>query len=345
MSYIGSAFGYVADEILWKPNSTYDQQEKKRWKLLSKALFDYDVVHYNFGTPILDWDTYLNAGPGKRMRLYRLYNRLNSLLELPLLRFSRKVIAVTYQGDDARQGDFCRHNFRISIANDVGGTYYTPETDAIKRQRIKRFSKCANLVYALNPDLFHVLPARTRFLPYAHIDLDEWTVAQRERRSRPLLLHAPSHRGAKGTRYILGAVDRLKSAGLKFDFMLVEGIPQAEARKFYEEADIAVDQLLAGWYGGFAVEMMALGKPVICYIRREDLRFIPEGMRNSLPVIQADPGSIESVLEKWLLKSDFDRRQQGLASRQFIERWHDPKRIVRSLLHDYACARLGRSVD
>ncbi len=341
VSYTDSVFGYFSDEVLWKSGSTHGQQEKQRWKLLAGALSDYDVIHFNFGTPILDWDNYLYAGPGKRMRLYRLYNRLNSLLELPLLRFSNKVIAVTYQGDDARQGDFCRRHFKFSIANDVGPDYYTQESDVKKRRRIKRFSKHAHLVYALNPDLFHVLPTRTRFLPYAHIDLDEWGVAHSAVRGRPLLLHAPSHRGAKGSRYILEAVDRLKSAGVQFDFMLIEGITQAEARKLYERADIAVDQLLAGWYGGFAVEMMALGKPVICYIRQEDLHFIPEAMRSSLPVIQADSGTIESVLKIWLTKADSDRRHQGLVSRQFVERWHDPRRIVQGLLHDYACARLN----
>jgi hypothetical protein len=339
ISYTESVFGYPSDEVLWRIRSTHGQQEKQRWKLLARAVADYDVIHFNFGTPILDWDNYLNAGPGKRMRLYRLYNRINSLLELPLLRFVNKVIAVTYQGDDARQGDFCRRHFGISIANDVGDDYYNQESDLKKRDRIKRFSKHAHLIYALNPDLLHVLPARARFLPYGHIDLDQWSLPHTPGRSRPLLLHAPSHRGAKGTRYILQAVERLKTAGLQFDFIMVEGITHAEARKLYERADIAVDQLLAGWYGGFAVEMMALGTPVICYIRQDDLRFIPEAMRKSLPVIQAHPGTIESVLAEWLTKPVSDRRNHGLTSRQFVEIWHDPKRIVQRLLQDYTCAR------
>jgi hypothetical protein len=339
ISYTDSVFGYPSDEVLWRIRSTHGQQEKQRWKLLARAVADYDVIHFNFGTPILDWDNYLNAGPGKRMRLYRLYNRINSLLELPLLRFVNKVIAVSYQGDDARQGDFCRRHFGISIANDVGDDYYNQESDLKKRDRIKRFSKHAHLIYALNPDLLHVLPARARFLPYGHIDLDQWSLPHTPGRSRPLLLHAPSHRGAKGTRYILQAVERLKTAGLQFDFILVEGITQAEARKLYEQADIAVDQLLAGWYGGFAVEMMALGTPVICYIRQDDLRFIPETMRRSLPVIQAHPGTIESVLAEWLTKPASDRRHHGLTSRQFVEIWHDPKRIVQRLLQDYTRAR------
>jgi len=46
-----------------------------------------------------------------------------------------------------------------------------------------------------------------------------------------------------------------------------------------ETADLLVDQLLTGWYGAVAVEMMALGKPVVCYLREDDLKFIDSRMR------------------------------------------------------------------
>jgi hypothetical protein len=48
--------------------------------------------------------------------------------------------------------------------------------------------------------------------------------------------------------------------------------------------------LFAGWYGGLAVELMALGKPVLAYIREEDLSFVDPQMRYELPA-----GGIMSV--------------------------------------------------
>ena len=39
-------------------------------------------------------------------------------------------------------------------------------------------------------------------------------------------------------------------------------------------ADIAIDQLYAGWYGGFAVEVMAMGKTCVAY-SEEDREFVP----------------------------------------------------------------------
>jgi hypothetical protein len=337
-SWERSVFGYPADEILWPDGASLVTQEFYRWRLLFRAVRDFDVIHYNYGAPILNW----GALDGRHKRLVGglggLYAVANQIIELPLLKSLGKVIAVTYQGDDARQGDFCRANFEYSIAQEVNGQYYSETTDESKRQRIKSFSKHADLIYSLNPDLLHVLPTHAQFLPYAHISLEDWRCdsdALENNSESPLVIHAPSHRNAKGTRHILDAVKRLHADGLKFDFRLVEGLTQLEARKLYEKADLVIDQLLAGWYGGFAVEAMALEKPVICYLRHSDFTFIPAEMADELPLIEANPQSIASVLRDWLQRSPSQRRERGRMGRLFVEKWHNPQRIAARLLADY----------
>ena len=42
-----------------------------------------------------------------------------------------------------------------------------------------------------------------------------------------------------------------------------------QARELYARADIVVDQLNAGWYGLFAIESMAYGKPVVTHLDEE----------------------------------------------------------------------------
>jgi hypothetical protein len=144
------------------------------------------------------------------------------------------------------------------------------------------------------------------------------------------LLHAPSHRGTKGSRYILEAVERLRSEGHTFRFTLVEGVAHEEALRRYAEADLVVDQVLCGWYGALAVETMALGKPVIAYIREADLGCLPSGMREELPLILADTTSIYEVLKHWLNVGDEALQEQGRRSRAFVARWHDPLNVARS---------------
>lgn len=335
VSWLESVFGYPADEILWPQNASLAAQEAARWRLLRRALRDFDVIHYNFGASILNWGSLDERHRRMAGGLGGLYAWANQAIELPFMKRMGKVVAVTYQGDDARQGDYCREHFEICIAHEVDEQYYSATTDAAKRRRIARFAGYADLIYALNPDLLQVLPANAKFLSYAHIDLDEWQPVQGVSGGRPLVVHAPSHRGAKGTRFLLAAVDRLRGDGLAFDFQLVEGLTQSEARKLYERADLVVDQLLAGWYGGFAVEVMALGKPVICYLRHADFGCLPAQMRNELPLIEATPDSIEAVLRDWLMRPAGDLRHRGQLGRRYVEKWHDPRRIAQSLLDDY----------
>ena len=48
--------------------------------------------------------------------------------------------------------------------------------------------------------------------------------------------------------------------------------PRRGACERYRAADIVVDQLNAGWYGLFAIECMALGKPVVTFLHDEAVR-------------------------------------------------------------------------
>ena len=80
---------------------------------------------------------------------------------------------------------------------------------------------------------------------------------------------------------------------------------------------------------------MALGKPVVSYIRDEDLGFVPAEMRDQLPVINATPESLYSVLRTWLTERRDQLPEVGRASRAFVERWHDPLKVAARTKADY----------
>jgi glycosyltransferase involved in cell wall biosynthesis len=341
VAYGGGPYAYECDELLWQPGDGFFSRELKRWRLYRRALRDFDVVHFNFGSSILTWGGLFQGRERLSLRdrmLLPLAPHLE-LRDLPALRRAGKVIAVTYQGDDARQGDVAGR-FPISLPREVEPGYYSAVSDARKRERIARFARYAHLVYAYNPDLLRVLPAGARFLPYPHIDLDAWRPGEASANARPLVIHAPSHRRVKGTQYLLDAVERLRARGAAFDFQLVENMTHKDAAALYRKADIVVDQLIAGWYGGFGLEAMALGKPLVAYVREEDLGFIPPGMRAELPVVNATPSSVETVLAGLVAKPAAELRALGAASRRFVERWHDPLTLARGLVDDYRKAAL-----
>jgi len=341
VAFSPSTYGYKPDEILWNADDQLLVMEAKRWALLYRALKHFDILHFNFGQSIMP-ERVLRAENSDEhfsllWQMYKLYARVLELRDLPVLKKAGKGIVVTYQGDDARQGDFCRRNFETHHAFEVELGYYSPESDAHKRRKIDVFSRYADRIYALNPDVLHMLPYRAEFLPYSQIDLTDWQPIHdaRSTNQTPVVVHAPTHRLGKGTRFILDAVSRLKSEGVALQFLLVEGVAQTEARRTFQRADLLIDQLLTGWYGGVAVEAMALGKPVICYIREDDLKFVPARMREDLPIINAMPGTIYEVLREWMTKRRHELPELGRRSRAYVEKWHDPLKVAAKLKHEY----------
>ncbi|MFY2005749.1 MULTISPECIES: glycosyltransferase family 1 protein [Achromobacter] len=342
-------FAYPTDVVLNRPGDSKWTRERRRLRAIFKILPQYDVVHYNFGTTIAQpHPAFIFGGaPGRRQKLsYWLrakYQWLLQLLELSNLRRRGIPIFMTYQGDDARQGEYQRRHFPISIASQVEPTYYNPVGDAFKQASIKRMDRYCTRIYALNPDLLRVLPGRAEFVPYSHVFMDEWLPCYTQAEDRPLrIAHAPSHRGVKGTHLVLEALDRLKAKGREFELVLVENLPNHEAKRRYETADVLIDQLFAGWYGGLAVEAMALGKPVIVYIRQEDLQYIDPAMAADLPFIEASPDTIEVVLERVLAMPRTELLALARKSRAFVEKWHDPQVVAARIKADYEQA-LGES--
>jgi hypothetical protein len=332
---------YPVDEVLLRGDELWPVREAKRLQLLARASTRYDVVHFNSGQsifPIPD-PTTVSGDYRSLLRLLRHgYSRALNMNDLRLLRATRRGIVMTYQGDDARLGGSWGtpgSPFEFRLADEVD--YYTPEWDKARRLMIARVARFADRIYYLNPDLAHTLPRRAEFMAYAHIDLRDWlpvpyALSEDE---PPLVVHAPFHKGVKGTRFVLDAVERLRAEGVPFRFELIEGLRHADARRLYERAHILVDQLLLGWYGGLAVELMALGKPVIAHVRASDLGVVPPEMRAEIPVVDATHATIYGVLRELLTTRRAELPEIGRRGRAYVERWHDPLRIAAQLRDTY----------
>jgi glycosyltransferase involved in cell wall biosynthesis len=149
-------------------------------------------------------------------------------------------------------------------------------------------------------------------------------------RARPLIVHAPSSRRRKGTEHVVAACD-----GLDADLEIVEGLHHDEAFARYRAADVIVDQLNAGWYGLFAIEAMALGKPVVCFLHDEAVRRTERAFGVPVPVVSATGDTLRERLRE-LVASPAERGRIGAASRAYAERVHDVERVVDRLLDLYA---------
>jgi glycosyltransferase involved in cell wall biosynthesis len=168
-----------------------------------------------------------------------------------------------------------------------------------------------------------------RVIPPA-IDVRAIEPAPPSRRSRPIVLHAPSSRTRKGTEHVVAAC-----ATLDVDLEIVEGLDHRKAFERYRRADIVVDQLNAGWYGVFAIEAMALGKPVVTFLRDEAVRRTEEAFGVPVPIVSATKDDLAERLRP-LVESAEERERVGRAGRAYAEEVHDLERITDRLLALYA---------
>jgi hypothetical protein len=147
---------------------------------------------------------------------------------------------------------------------------------------------------------------------------------------RPLrIVHAPTDRSFKGSDAIERAIAELKR-DFPIEWIVVEKKSHREARSIYSRADLIIDQILCGTYGVFSVEAMALGKPVVAYIREDVRSSLPE----DLPIVNANPDNIVEVLDR-LLRQPERLSELGRACRAYAEKRHDVEIVVPQLISIY----------
>ena len=221
-------------------------------------------------------------------------------LQFPILRAARKKSVMHYLGSDIRGKTPTQLAFGKKADAEVVGSY-----DAIRWV----------------PEAEVIPPG---------IDLAAIAPAPSSERERPLIVHAPSSRRRKGSEHVIAAVE-----GLDADLELVEGLHHDEAFERYRAADIVVDQLNAGWYGLFAIEAMALGKPVVTFLHEEAVRRTEEAFGTRVPIVSATAETLRETLRP--LVSDAGRRRElGVASRAYVEHVHDLETVTDRLLALYA---------
>jgi hypothetical protein len=147
--------------------------------------------------------------------------------------------------------------------------------------------------------------------------------------SHPVIVHSPTAPIAKGTPAILAAVEKLRQK-YEFEFQLVTNVTRAQALEIMQKADIFIDQLVIGHYGMAAIEAMAYGKPVVCYIKPSLVTQFPP----DCPIVNASQDTVEGILEELICNAQL-RHATGLRSRLFVENYHDAVKTGSQLLNIY----------
>lgn len=318
------AFGFEADQTL-VPSGSFILGELARWKLIWIALISYQIIHFNNGKTIMPHRVPFSSIKNRSNMLvacvYYVYSFILEGKDLWLLKLFGKTLYFTFQGSDARFADHYLKLHSDEVLAGINPDYLSVKADTFKRKRIKRAKKYAKKIFGMNPDLLKNLGSNSEFLPYYNINFSKIVPHEILQEETIHIVHAPSKQDIKGTKYITEAIQKLKSTH-PIKFTLVEGLSNKEAQKIYDTADIFIDQLIVGWYGGAAVELMARGVPVICFLNHQDSARLDQTFISELPIINSSIENIFQDLDTILMRPRDQIQKLGKVSRTFVEKHH-----------------------
>lgn len=145
------------------------------------------------------------------------------------------------------------------------------------------------------------------------------------------IIHSPSNRNMKGTRFILPVIHDLQKVR-DVEFVLVERTPHDQVIKLKQTCDIAIEQVgnLGGTgYGRNSLEALAMGIPTITEMTPDYIAWLPEN-----PFVLANS---DSLFDRLIELVDYPelRRAKALAGRAWVEKYHSYESVHSRLMELY----------
>ncbi|GAK11811.1 glycosyltransferase family 4 protein [Geomicrobium sp. JCM 19039] len=295
-------FHFEPDVCLQLQNTHRDTHRSRIADYLREAIQQFDVFHFHFGESFF---------PDRS--------------DLDMIQAAGKKMVVHHHGSDVRKASLAqRNNPYVKIKPEWTEEKIENNTKKLAEYIDHAFVQDYELKGYIQNTYQHV-----HVVPHT-LDTDLLTPSYPTAKERPLIVHAPTSRVLKGTAVVMETMEKLKQSGFDFDFQLLEGSTHADTKKRLAQADIVIDQLLIGAPGYLSTEAMALGKPVICFIRSDVRDHYPD----DFPIVNANPDTLAKELEMLLLAPD-SWKELGIAGRDYAIRHHHPDVVANRYIQVY----------
>lgn len=149
-----------------------------------------------------------------------------------------------------------------------------------------------------------------------------------QRRENPVIIHAPTNREFKGTKYVLETFEKLEREGIAFQPRLLEKIPHNDILDIYADSDILIGQLLCPGGGKQAFELLACGNVVLT---RMAFGIYPQQAETDSPIVDVGPETLYDRL-KLLIRNHRERSELASRGRQYADTHHDVTKICKRLI-------------
>jgi len=258
---------------------------------------------------------------------------LRSAIDLRLARWLGKKRVVEFWGSEIRVPEIeAAANPYYSQAYRGGYEYRLAESADASLARQLPFARCGATAITsrglrphLRRDLF-----RGDFVLEGRVCLEDFPATYPDTgRSNPLVLHSSTAPICKGTPAVLQAVEEARKDRV-FQFQFVHATPLTESRDLVRRCDIFLDQFVVGYFGLAAIEAMAFGKPVVCFIKPSLIGAYPEG----LPIVNATQETLACVLGR-LIDDGVLRHELGVRGRRYVEQHHSANHAAEALREIY----------
>ncbi|MCM3238006.1 glycosyltransferase [Heyndrickxia oleronia] len=269
--------------------------------ILEDAIQHFDIFHYHY-----------------------MLTTFTDFSDLEMVAAAGKPMIMNHWGSDVRKARIAKMN----------NPYVNMEGFPTEEEIHENLLKVSKYISTAIVQDYEVLPYVTPYYKKVHVlpvtvDVSKFEpVYPRLDESYPLVVHAPTQPKYKGTEIIEQVIKELQQI-IPFRYQRIEKMNHEQAKNIYKQADIIIDQILFGSYGVLSVESMALGKPVISYVRDDLL-----GYYKDLPICTANPDTIQQVLKQLLLSPDL-RNKKGQDGRKYVEKYHDINVVGLQLLEIY----------
>jgi glycosyltransferase involved in cell wall biosynthesis len=201
-------------------------------------------------------------------------------------------------------------------------------TDLRDRGVIPEIDRLSDLNITTEFDHLSLHPKlRFSFLPF---EFEDYPVRQEENQ-RLRICHAPRSRLLKGSGRII-EVCRQMERKHNVELVLIEGKPHEEAIRIKTTCDIAIDQIGdkgGTGYGVNSLETLSMGIPTLTSFTPEFDAFLSDH-----PFVTVTSSNLPERLEEMILSREL-RKQKGAEGRRFVEQYHDPEKIVKSMYKMY----------
>ncbi len=283
-----------------------------------------NVLLFNYGSSLIDppW-------------------RKHFLLDLPF--YPKRIKkAMIFQGSDSRIAYPEAVLESREMEKTLGYTLSRTTADGLipeaqierKLARINKISSYVDRVFYVNPDLAAALGDDAEFMPYPVL-LPPSSASSSVASRKPMrVLHLSTNRVLKGTGLIEAALKQAQKHA-NIETRILVKTTRAKAIEGIEWADVVIDQMCLGWYGMQAVEALARGKPVLCWLKDEDvLRNLPKYQNMPSGFINVTHDKIAQAIVS-LADNPEKRQALSIAGTGFVRDIHDPFTVVKNAYGDW----------